>query len=114
MILASVTWSVKRAGSAKTAERIDLLFGVETPGHDKGREFNAAFADPALLDFNPSSILDFVLGQRFDHYECGRLSWLGQLYGALSYSFTYLLTYLYYFGQMFDKISLMVCHKQNN
>jgi len=25
----------------------------------------------------------FVLGQRFDHYECGRLSWLGQLYGAL-------------------------------
>jgi len=24
-----------------------------------------------------------VLGQRFDHYECGRLSWLGQLYGAL-------------------------------
>jgi len=25
----------------------------------------------------------FVLGQRFDHYECGRLGWLGQLYGAL-------------------------------
>jgi len=25
----------------------------------------------------------FVLGQRFDHYECGRLSWLGQLYGGL-------------------------------
>jgi len=25
----------------------------------------------------------FVLGQRFDHYECSRLSWLGQLYGAL-------------------------------
>jgi len=24
-----------------------------------------------------------VLGQRFDHYEYGRLSWLGQLYGAL-------------------------------
>jgi len=23
------------------------------------------------------------LGQQFDHYECGRLSWLGQLYGAL-------------------------------
>jgi len=37
----------------------------------------------ALSDFNPSSTLDFVLGQRFDHYECGRLSWLGQLYGAL-------------------------------
>jgi len=37
----------------------------------------------ALLDFNPSSTLDFVLGQRFDYYECGRLSWLGQLYGAL-------------------------------
>jgi len=25
----------------------------------------------------------FVLGQWFNHYECGRLSWLGQLYGAL-------------------------------
>jgi len=37
----------------------------------------------AISYFNPSSTLDFVLGQRFDHYECGRLSWLGQLYGAL-------------------------------
>jgi len=27
--------------------------------------------------------LKLTAGQRFDHYECGKLSWLGQLYGAL-------------------------------
>jgi len=32
MIPASVSLSVMRAGCAKTAERIDVLFGVETPG----------------------------------------------------------------------------------
>jgi len=37
----------------------------------------------ALLDFNLALHWIFVLGQRFDHYECGKLSWLGQLYGAL-------------------------------
>jgi len=39
------------------------------------------------LSFQPGkfhdNILHIHLGQRFDHYECGRLNWLGQLYGAL-------------------------------
>jgi len=35
MILVSVNQSVMRAGCAKSAEWIDVLFGVETPGHPR-------------------------------------------------------------------------------
>jgi len=37
----SVIQSVTRAGSAKTAERIDVLFGVETPGNPPNKHGQA-------------------------------------------------------------------------
>jgi len=72
---------VSRHDDALSSPRLSLVVSVRV------RQFTALHGVTCkYLHFWTSTLAlpwIFVLGQRFDHYECGRLSWLGQLYGAL-------------------------------